>query len=87
MSLELLWQPRAEKDLARLDGQAQRRVIRAVHVLAETERGDVVRLTDIVPPEFRLRVGDWRVRFRIDRAAATLIVLRVLPRDRAYRKG
>src|ERR1044071_6953668 len=54
---------------------------------AQTQRGDVVRLTDVEPPEFRLRVGDWRVRFRIDRAAATLILLRVLPRDQAYRRG
>jgi len=87
LSLTPLWQPRAEKDLARLDGKLQRRVVEAVRALAETERGDVVRLIGVEPPEFRLRVGDLRVRFRIDRATAALVVLRVLPRDRAYRRG
>jgi mRNA interferase RelE/StbE len=33
----------------------------------------------------RLRVGDWRVLYRIDATARTLTVLRVLPRGRAYR--
>lgn len=35
------------------------------------------------PPEFRLRVGDFRVRFPVD--DATLRVLRVLNRKGAYR--
>jgi len=37
------------------------------------------------PGEFRLRVGDWRVRYELDIEAELLIVLRVLPRGRAYR--
>jgi mRNA-degrading endonuclease RelE of RelBE toxin-antitoxin system len=37
------------------------------------------------PPEYRLRVGPWRVRFRVDRKAGALVVLRVLPRGKAYR--
>jgi mRNA-degrading endonuclease RelE of RelBE toxin-antitoxin system len=35
--------------------------------------------------ELRLRVGDWRVRLRLDPATRTIVVLRVLPRGRAYR--
>jgi len=45
--------------------------------------GDVKRLQGIDPPEFRLRVGDWRVRFLSD--GATLTVLRVRNRREAYR--
>jgi len=33
--------------------------------------------------EYRLRVGDWRVRFRRD--TETIYVLRALSRGRAYR--
>ena len=33
----------------------------------------------------RLRVGDWRVLYRVDAAASSLTILRVLPRGRAYR--
>jgi mRNA interferase RelE/StbE len=35
--------------------------------------------------EWRLRVGQWRVRFRVLGAIHTLEVLRVLPRGNAYR--
>lgn len=85
MSLGVLWQTRAEKDLGRLDHAVQRRVIAAVASFADSERGDIVQVRGVHPPEYRLRVGDWRVRFRVDREAATLRVLRVLPRDKAYR--
>jgi len=46
--------------------------------------GDVRALTGS-SGEFRLRVGDWRVRYELDVEAEQLIVLRVLPRGRAYR--
>lgn len=35
--------------------------------------------------ERRLRVGAWRVLYRVDTEARTLTILRVLPRGRAYR--
>ncbi len=35
--------------------------------------------------EWRLRVGDWRVRFRRDTERKLISVIRVLPRGRAYR--
>lgn len=85
MSLGVVWQSRAEKDLRRLDAGMQRRVIAAVLSFADSERGDIVRLRGTDPPEYRLRVGDWRVRFGIDQRAGTVRVLRVLPRDKAYR--
>lgn len=46
--------------------------------------GDVVRLAGI-DDEWRLRVGDWRVRFTRDLETGVIQVLRVLPRGRAYR--
>lgn len=36
--------------------------------------------------ELRLRVGDWRVRFERDDAKREIVVLRVLPRDKAYER-
>ena len=35
--------------------------------------------------EWRLRVGDWRIRFGLDADTETVVILRVLPRGRAYR--
>ena len=37
------------------------------------------------PPQWRLRVGDWRVRFRFNYATRTIEVLHVLSRGPAYR--
>lgn len=35
--------------------------------------------------KYRLRVGNWRVRYALDPDAKVLTVLRVLPRGQAYR--
>lgn len=77
--------PAARRDLRRLDPPVRQRIIAALDALvSESLMGDVKRLTG-QPPEWRLRVGDWRVRFTRDASARAVIVLRVLPRGRAYR--
>jgi len=50
----------------------------------EQPTGDIVKLAGS-DDEWRLRVGDWRVRFTRDRERRVVQVLRVLPRGRAYR--
>lgn len=85
MSYRLEWKPRALKDTERLDGKTRQRVLSAVERLGETGQGDVTKLTSVHPPEYRLRAGDWRIRYALDPAAQVLTVLRVLPRDQAYR--
>lgn len=74
----------ARRDLRRLDRQVAARVVATLQRLAETQRGDVIRLTS-TEPEWRLRVGDWRVRFVYDFDRHVIRVERVLPRGRAYR--
>jgi mRNA interferase RelE/StbE len=44
--------------------------------------GDVKRLRG--SNEYRLRVGDWRVRFEREDRELVITVVRVLPRGRAY---
>jgi mRNA-degrading endonuclease RelE of RelBE toxin-antitoxin system len=48
-----------------------------------TGEGDVKRLQDVEPPEFRLRVGDYRVRFHD--LGDSILVLAVKHRREAYR--
>lgn len=74
----------AQKDIRRLDPVLRRRVREALELFATTGHGDVTRLRGIDPPEYRLRVGDWRVRFVRHPVARRITVLRVLPRGRAY---
>ena len=38
-----------------------------------------------VPNGFRIRVGDWRVSYTLDRAAGVLDVFEIAPRGGAYR--
>lgn len=85
MSFRLEYTASARRDLKRLDRGVAERVIQALERLATTDRGDVVRLADMHPPEYRLRVGDWRVRFQRNDSTRTLTVLHVLPRGTAYR--
>jgi mRNA-degrading endonuclease RelE of RelBE toxin-antitoxin system len=54
-----------------------------VERFSETGSGNIKRLQGIDPPEFRLRVGDYRVRFPID--GHILCILRVRNRKEAYR--
>ena len=66
-----------------LDKGIARRVKQAVERFADTGAGNVKRLQGIDPPEYRLRVGDYRVRFHMD--DETVQVLRVRNRREAYR--
>lgn len=51
---------------------------------ARPRRGDFRKLQGI-EDEWRLRVGEWRVRFTFDEERQEVHILRVLPRGRAYR--
>lgn len=51
-------------------------------MVADPPRGDIAKLVGS-DDEWRLRVGEWRVRFT--RQDGIVYVLRVLPRGRAYR--
>ena len=84
MSWTVIWTAHAHHDLRRLDRAVAIRFIRAVERLANVGLGDVRPLQGSTS-EWRLRVGEWRVRFTYDRAKGAIEVLRVLPRGRAYR--
>ena len=83
--LEVIWTDAARRDLRRLDRQVAERVRAAVRRFAETGQGDVTKLT-AEGGDLRLRVGDWRVRFRYDFDSQAVAVVRVLPRARAYQR-
>ncbi len=76
---------RAEKDIKRLDTQTRRRVLAAVGQLAAHDAVPAARKLKGLP-EWRLRVGDWRVRYIRDRSARVIYVTHVLPRGRAYER-
>ena len=79
----VLWAQDAIRDLRKLDPPIARQIRDAVERYAATQSGDVKKLR---PPEvgYRLRVGDWRVRF-LPQHPDTLVVFRVRHRSEAYR--
>jgi mRNA-degrading endonuclease RelE of RelBE toxin-antitoxin system len=52
--LRIEWNPRALREAKRLDPPTRQRIADALGAFAETERGDIVLLTDVRPPEYRL---------------------------------
>jgi mRNA interferase RelE/StbE len=81
----LEWRERAIQDTERLNRRNRERIVSAVERLAEFNLGDVIPLRGRTG-ELRLRVGQWRVLFMYDNDRGNIVILRVLPRGRAYRR-
>lgn len=77
---------RADKDFGRLDPPARRRVADAIERLAADpdNASSLRRLAG--RSESRLRVGDWRLLIELDHDTRQIVVLRILPRGRAYER-
>ena len=70
-------------DLRAIDQPTAMRILHGLARFIQTKEGDVKRLQDIEPPEFRLRVGAYRVRFHDH--GDTIEILAVKHRSEAYR--
>jgi mRNA interferase RelE/StbE len=77
--------PRAVRDLRQLDPPTRRRIFEALERLVEVPAGGDQRKLRGSNDEWRLRVGDWRVRFRKVAETRTIVVVRILHRSAAYR--
>ena len=84
MKWAVSWTATAERDFGRLDLEARRRVQLGINRYAAESVGDVLRLQNVTPAQYRLRVGKWRVRFRLDYDRRIMQILHVLRRDEAY---
>jgi mRNA interferase RelE/StbE len=82
MTYKIEFKPRAFKDLQSLPKVTQRRIVAKIEGMAEDLAGNVKRLTNFTP-EYRLRVGDYRVLFEVE--GERLVMYRVLHRKDAYR--
>jgi mRNA interferase RelE/StbE len=83
MGKTIAWRERAKADLRAIDQPTALRILHALADFAATGEGDVKRLQDIEPPELRLRVGDYRLRFY--EANDTIYVTSVKHRREIYR--
>jgi mRNA interferase RelE/StbE len=77
----------AARDLKRLDPYVRSQLLRAATVLAEapfpSSSGRIKLLVGLQPTHFRLRVGDYRIIYRIE--GNHVLIVRVAHRREAYR--
>jgi mRNA interferase RelE/StbE len=82
MNYHIEFKPKAIKDLKVLPPHERQRVVAKVEALQANLAGDVKRMTNFTP-EYRLRVGNYRVLFEVE--GSTVIIYRVRHRRDAYR--
>jgi len=78
--------PAALRQLKKLDQAVQRRIARRIEALADEPRpSGVVKLTDVSPPLYRVREGDYRILYSLQDDKLVVLVVRVAHRSEAYR--
>jgi mRNA interferase RelE/StbE len=70
------------RDIERLPSRIQAQVLARIEKMSNDLKGDVKRLTNFTP-EYRLRVGDYRVLFEIEKE--TIVIYRIRHRREVYR--
>lgn len=81
MQYEIQFKPQAIKDLKKIPKNLTRNILGKIELLQTDVQGDVKKLTNFTP-EYRLRVGKYRILFEIDQG--TIIIYRVLHRSKSY---
>ncbi len=81
MKVEL--KPQAIKDMCGLEKPDAARIAKKLSELERGLTGDIKRLTNFTP-EYRLRVGNYRVLFEVQ--DTTVVVYRVMHRKHVYAK-
>jgi mRNA interferase RelE/StbE len=79
---DVQFKPRAVRDIERLPSRIQAQVLARIEKMSNDLKGDVKRLTNFTP-EYRLRVGDYRVLFEIEKE--TIVIYRIRHRREVYR--
>ncbi len=81
MQYQIEFKPKVIKDLQKIPVNDRERIINKIEAMQDDLQGDVKRLTNFTP-EYRLRVGDYRILFELEEQ--TIIVYRVKHRSQAY---
>ncbi len=83
MAKKIVWSDEARADVRAIDRATALWLLQGLARFALTESGDVKQLEGYDPPQFRLRVGDYRIRFRY--IGESIEIVRVRHRKDAYR--
>ncbi|WP_420645438.1 type II toxin-antitoxin system RelE family toxin [Candidatus Leptofilum sp.] len=83
---EVTYKKQAEKMLLKLPDHLKKRIRQKMAIIAQDPFGqhnNVTKLKD--RPGYRLRVGDWRVIYRIIDDQVCILVVKIAPRGSVYR--
>ena len=76
----------AERSLRRLPKNISNRIQEKLVTIAENPYGHHNNVTKLKErPEYRLRVGDWRVIYEIHDGELIILVIKIAPRGSVYR--
>jgi len=82
MKYRIEFKPRALKDCRKISKSRLAHIFEQIEKMSGRLKGDVKRLTSFTP-EYRLRVGDYRILFEIEEEK--LIIYRIRHRKDAYK--
>jgi len=82
MKYKIEFKPRALKDCKSIDKKVLQIIFSKLEILSDDLQGDVKKLTNFTP-EYRLRVGDYRVLFETERDR--IIIYRIQHRKEVYK--
>ena len=82
MKYEIEFKPKSLKDCKKIPKPGLERIFNQIEEMSHDLKGDVKRLTNHTP-EYRLRVGDYRVLFETEKSR--IIIYRIRHRKDAYK--
>jgi len=82
MEYKIKFKPRAIKDCKSIDKKVLKLVFSKIELLSNNLQGDIKKLTNFTP-EYRLRVGDYRVLFETEKDQIN--IYRIMHRKKVYR--
>lgn len=77
--------PAAERDFKKLDRTVQRRVLASLELLAETPLPLGVKRLVGLEATYRIRLGDYRLLYRLEEATVVVVVIKIAHRREVYR--
>ena len=87
MSYSVRISPAASREIRKLDRPVQKRIIDKLDELERDPRPNgIEKLSGSDEPRYRVRVGDYRIIYRIDDKILTVLVLKIGDRKEIYRK-
>lgn len=81
---QIEFSPVAKKNLSKLDSHIQRRISTGITNLSQGLNSNCKKLQSIYPL-YRLRVGDYRVIFKLDQGKLIICVIRIGHRKDVYK--